>query len=506
MKFLKIILILLAPVLLNSCATILTSSEQEVVLTTPTKAKLYIDSVFIDSGNTINAILFRDLNEKQIRLEADGYQTGNFVVMQNSKSNWNILSYFMGLYPAVYDIGRSSWTFEDEFSFKSLYKYPIRDSNMKNISIRNISLKTGPKQSSVQVYSYSDFLKKKAPDNTEYLDSVSNQYFDYVDDFEEILKKYNFIDTINTSFIDNVNSLTLNAEIKKVTFKHVRNEFNQHPTLSFREIDLVTNWHLLNSYKDTIATKTIESTSGQYTRNRNSNKSNEQISSDAIKDALEKSFIIVFDSLNQSHLLKKEDVNVMFADKVKITKPSKQPTNINEAMKATVIVKGKDGHGSGFFVSNDGYLVTNHHVVSKNSDYKVILNDGTELTAKIIRSNKAIDLALLKVESNQEYAFILPEKQNYNVGDEILAIGAPKSIQLGQSVSKGIVSGVRKNKGMNYLQTDIKINGGNSGGPIVLKNGELTSVVQYKIVGGNSEGLSFSIPAYDIIPSLFLTY
>lgn len=504
MKYIKIILILIVPVLLNSCATILSSSEQEVVIKTPIKAKLYIDSVFIDSGNTINAILFRDLNVKQIKLEAAGYQTGNFVVLQNHKSNWNILSYVLGLYPAIYDNGKCSWHFEDNFSFSKLYKYPNYENTLKNVRIDDITLKTGSKQSSIHYYDYDYYLEKKSPDRIEYLDSISTQYYDFESDFTKLLLKCNFIDTINTSFIDNVNSLVLNAEIKKVVFKQVSRTYGEHRSITFLETNLITNWVLLNSYKDTIIVKAIESTSGQYGNSKFQNgKNNSNLS---IQDALERSFIKLIDTLMQTELLKKEDSKLIFKEKIKILKPIKQPTNIKESIKATVIIKSKEGHGSGFFISNDGYIITNHHVISKNSDYKVILNDGTELSAKIVRSNKAIDLALLKVESNQEFAFLLPEKQNYNIGDEILAIGAPNSVQLGNSVSKGIVSGVRKNKGMNYLQTDAKVNGGNSGGPVVMKNGELTSVVQYKIVGGNTEGLSFSIPAYDIIPSLFLTY
>ncbi len=103
-------------------------------------------------------------------------------------------------------------------------------------------------------------------------------------------------------------------------------------------------------------------------------------------------------------------------------------------------------------------------------------------------------------------AFNLPDKQNYNVGDEVITIGTPNSVELGQSVAKGIVSGTRKNKGSNYMQTDISINRGNSGGPIILQTGELAGVVEYKLVGQGMEGLSFSIPAYEIIQSLSLSY
>ena len=119
----------------------------------------------------------------------------------------------------------------------------------------------------------------------------------------------------------------------------------------------------------------------------------------------------------------------------------------------------------------------------------------------------AIDLALLKVEGKFDNAFTLPVNQNYKIGEEVIAIGTPKSVQLGQSASKGIVSGDRKHKGSSYFQTHITVNRGNSGGPIILaKNGELTGVVEFKLGGMGTEGVSFSIPAFEVMKALNLTY
>lgn len=196
--------------------------------------------------------------------------------------------------------------------------------------------------------------------------------------------------------------------------------------------------------------------------------------------------------LNAKKVLELESNKVTFADMIKISKPSKSPTNIPEALKSSVTVKSKEGHGSGFLVSNDGYIITNHHVVSSKIDYTVVDNDGKEYKQKFVRSNKAIDLALLKIDGNFDMAFNLPNKQNYNVGDEVITIGTPNSVELGQSVAKGIVSGTRKNKGSKITCKQILVSTEETAVDRLSANGELAGVVEYKLVGQGMEGLSFS--------------
>ncbi len=323
----------------------------------------------------------------------------------------------------------------------------------------------------------------------------------------ELLKKLNYIDTLNTVIVDNVNTLSLNAKITKIVTKNVNFSNIGLWTIfrsSFFENEITTQWTLENRYGDTLHKATISTTSGQYNV-VNGNLSDAQQKS--INDALENSLLDYIDTVTKNNLLNMESVTVAFKEQIKISKPAKSPSNLEEAMQASVTIKRKEGgHGSGFFISNDGYIITNYHVISKNSDYIVIMNDGTEHKAKIVRSNKATDLALLKIDGNFDFAYHIPEKQNYNVGDEVLTIGTPKSLQLGQSVAKGIVSGTRKYGGMTYVQTDISVNGGNSGGPVLMKNGDLVSVVKYNIIGKGIQGLSFSIPAYEVMQNLGISY
>jgi S1-C subfamily serine protease len=181
-------------------------------------------------------------------------------------------------------------------------------------------------------------------------------------------------------------------------------------------------------------------------------------------------------------------------------------SNKKDAFQATVIVKTKEndkdaGHGSGFAISKDGYVLTNYHVIagensSKQKEIVVITADGTELKAKIVRFNKFRDVALLKVENTFAKAFYLDNQNKADVMLDVYTIGAPKSIELGQSVSAGIISSMRDVNDNKYLQLGMSINGGNSGGAIFDTNGNLHGVVVSKLIGKNTEGVAFAIPSY----------
>ena len=159
------------------------------------------------------------------------------------------------------------------------------------------------------------------------------------------------------------------------------------------------------------------------------------------------------------------------------------------------------GTGSGFFISNDGYVVTNHHVVAGADVVIVRLSDRREFDATVIGSDERSDLALLKVDGDNFPSLELGNSQDLRVGEWVLAIGSP--FGLDYSVTAGIVSAKGRSlptdRGENYvpfLQTDVAINPGNSGGPLFNLDGEVVGVnSQIFTRSGGSIGLSFSIPS-----------
>ena len=156
--------------------------------------------------------------------------------------------------------------------------------------------------------------------------------------------------------------------------------------------------------------------------------------------------------------------------------------------------------GSGVIVSQDGYILTNNHVVDGADEIKVALHDGeTTFDAKLVGSDPQTDIAVIKVAAQELPAITLTDSDKVEVGDVVLAVGNP--VGVGQTVTMGIVSGKgRAGIGMvdyeDFIQTDASINPGNSGGPLVDVAGRLIGINQSIISGsGGNLGVGFSVPA-----------
>jgi len=156
------------------------------------------------------------------------------------------------------------------------------------------------------------------------------------------------------------------------------------------------------------------------------------------------------------------------------------------------------GEGSGFFVSADGYIVTNNHVVQKAKTVTVTTQDGKTLDAKVIGTDPKTDLAVIKVNEAGDYPFVALSKETARIGDWVVAIGNPYG--LGGTVTAGIISAEGRDIGDGpydrFLQIDAPINRGNSGGPTFNMKGEVVGVntAIYSPSGG-SVGIGFAIPA-----------
>jgi serine protease Do len=156
------------------------------------------------------------------------------------------------------------------------------------------------------------------------------------------------------------------------------------------------------------------------------------------------------------------------------------------------------GEGSGFFISADGYAVTNNHVVDHAESVQVTTDDGTIYTAKVIGTDPKTDLALIKVDGKTDFPFVKFAEQRPRIGDWVVAVGNP--FGLGGTVTAGIVSANGRDIGAgpydDFIQIDAPINKGNSGGPAFDVNGNVIGVntAIYSPSGG-SVGIGFDIPA-----------
>ncbi len=163
--------------------------------------------------------------------------------------------------------------------------------------------------------------------------------------------------------------------------------------------------------------------------------------------------------------------------------------------------------GSGFVISEDGYIVTNYHVVEGSTKITVQTNDGTQYTAKIIGYESLNDVALLKVEAQDMNPAVLGSSDDLIVGDQVAAIGYPLGT-VSSTLTVGYVSAKERDVNtsgfaVNMLQTDAAINSGNSGGPLFNMKGEVIGITTAKYSGTSSsgasiEGVGFAIPINDI--------
>ena len=158
------------------------------------------------------------------------------------------------------------------------------------------------------------------------------------------------------------------------------------------------------------------------------------------------------------------------------------------------------GLGSGVIVSNDGHILTNHHVVDGAEQIRIELVDRRTFDAKVVGSDPRSDLAVLKIDAKDLPTLALGNSDQVQVGDVVLALGNPLGI--GQTVTAGIISAKGRSTGLSdgsfedFLQTDAPINRGNSGGALVNTNGELIGInSQILSPSGGNIGIGFAIPA-----------
>lgn len=176
---------------------------------------------------------------------------------------------------------------------------------------------------------------------------------------------------------------------------------------------------------------------------------------------------------------------------------------VSRFAEGVVLVQTPDGLGSGFVVSDEGYCVTNYHVVEGQTRVAVTIFHRTESgefervavrDVKIVALNPHFDLALLQIPAQKDIKFqpvYIAEDDSQREGDTVFAIGSPLGLE--RSVSEGIVSTRNRNmEGIVYLQTTAQINPGNSGGPLFNSKGEVVGVINMKLTFG--EGLGFAIP------------
>ena len=175
--------------------------------------------------------------------------------------------------------------------------------------------------------------------------------------------------------------------------------------------------------------------------------------------------------------------------------------NAKSLLSAVVTIDSGHGVGSGFYISRDGYLLTNMHVVGGAKYVKVKLAEGHSLVGEVIKIDSARDVALVKTDSSP--ANVIPIRgASPQVGEEVYAIGSPLGEALSGTVTRGVVSALREVEHNNFVQSDAAINPGNSGGPLLDGNGAVVAIADMKARG--VDGIALFIPIAEALDKLDL--
>lgn len=164
---------------------------------------------------------------------------------------------------------------------------------------------------------------------------------------------------------------------------------------------------------------------------------------------------------------------------------------IEDSISSVVTIRTDIGQGTGFIINDEGYIVTNAHVLEGGRAIQAITSEQKIIDAFFIGYDIDFDIALLKIPGDYD-ALKLGDSNDIQIGEKVIAIGNPLGLQF--SVSQGIVSAINRegiNKVKAYIQTDAALNPGNSGGPLINKKGEVIGINNFKI--GDSENLGFAL-------------
>ncbi len=217
-------------------------------------------------------------------------------------------------------------------------------------------------------------------------------------------------------------------------------------------------------------------------------------------------------------LVNNADVGTEYADssasissshELSITLPSipkfeKQSDMVKYANPACVTIVTDGGFGSGVVINNAGYVLSAYHVVEDANQIDVKFANGLTLSAEILAFDRANDIVLLDINGSGFPALPVSINTEIPLGEEVITIGTPESVDLGQGIAKGLVSGKRLIDDRVYLQVDFSVSPGNSGAPLLNAQGEIIGIVQSNIVSEGADGVGFAVPMDKVLEMLEL--
>ena len=515
--FTKMLPLLTIPMLLSGCASVFNGRTQDVkVETQKENATVYVDNQKEGKGSSVKLNLRRNLEIRQLRVEADGYLPRYKAVYQSKTSFPYILSFFpfgpLSFWLATFSDMTSPkrLNFKDQYVIDKMASFPEWNKDQKYLRADRVIFNLKPEDIVYKQFDdYDDFTHNEDPNEQSNPDDGMKGRVTFIPGrLNEKLDKYNYIDTTEV-FRDKLNTLEFDLRFDSLGLKYIEPIGFGSLTFGTSDDRLIQGYadiafQLTNIYGEQLYEDSMLIESGEFVAKdqgeNNFRRVEKQMAAKAMVQFLKQPEV-------QQTMRREKGKDQNF--KPLAIRPGKAIDTLQEAQKATVTVAiGDKGHGSGCVVGRNGYIVTNYHVVANHEDELTVTQGQQEakLEAEVIRKNAYADLALIKVDKQFAYTYRIPEQKTFETGMTAYTIGTPESRALRQSFTKGIISGKRAQQANTYLQTDASVNPGNSGGALVDQKGRLHGIVTSKLMGVAYEGVSFSLSADLVDDRLGLQY
>ncbi len=407
--------------------------------------------------------------------------------------------------------------FKNKYTIPELMPYESREANEKYLlvnrtaidvkkgDIKVVNYKTLEKERNRQLNGREKSGKKISRDRL----NVEQTIFTY--SLNKTLNKMNFIDTSRSVFTDVTNSMYIDATIKNIKFHMISGKYNNSGNGggALLAVELSIEWNLLDYYKQNVATITTRETSDYYPLEAGSgNAEINTLVTTIIKDNLEYSLMAVRKDLRNRSLITinkavgstptEAAIEIAPVATTAVKKPS-------ECYSASVVIQNGKKNYSGVIISTDGYILTSYTSIANATKVAITFNDSSKADAEVVRKNADGNIALLKVNKTGLAPLALSSDAEPEIGNDAWIIGASGDTSSYTSLSKGIISGVRKKNGVTMLQTDASINASNSGGAVINGNGIILGIVTGKL-SDLTEGIGFGITAADARRLLNIKY
>ncbi len=397
------------------------------------------------------------------------------------------------------------WVYQEKLELPKLHEYSTRSETGQMLALGSINIELAEGDLKTSYFNnWRKFLKDKPTVSRFSKDDISVEETLFSFDLKKRLAQTGYVDTTAKVFSNRYVESTLSAKLTSARTCIIGNVLQVTGNVEWTLTNELTGE---NVAKEEIFSESIFSV----------HQGNTDLVDDAVRESLadlfERTMVEFIKNPKVNEYINRtstqyEDISAGWDTLIIAQNPDSTLSSVSGAMNSVVTVVDKNSHGSGVVIGSGGYIITNHHVIQdafrEKRNLQVQFSNGEKLSAEIIRFNPVYDLALIKIEADSLFTLIPLGEEQIKLGADVFAIGAPGSVDLGQTISKGIISGKRVDQERTTIQTDVPINGGNSGGALVYNNGGLIGIVNAKIVGFGVEGIGFAIPANYIETALKL--